>query len=84
MNSFEPSISPFSQPEIIRSVVNMALPKPPVEVPKYETDNEYATREFESGLYYAPLMEVANRPCLRDLFLDNLKRCNKKLHDVLI
>lgn len=49
-----------------------------------ETDAQYASRMIASGEYDAPLTEVADHPCLHDLFLTSLRDCNQRLYQVII
>ena len=43
---------------------------------------DYADRMMASGVYRAPLIEVANHPCLKQLFLNKLKNSDNKLYNV--
>lgn len=49
---------------------------------KTESDVDYADRMMASGVYRAPLIEVANHPCLKSLFLSKLKSSDNKLYNV--
>ena len=47
-----------------------------------ESDEEYANRMIATGAYRSPLIEVANHPVLKALFLKNLLNRDRRLHDV--
>ena len=77
-SSFQTSFTPFREHSTPSVVV-----KPSKEgSEKTESDMDYADRMMASGVYRAPLIEVANHPCLKQLFLNKLKNSDNKLYNV--
>ena len=65
-----------------RSAPSASVTSTAREPAKRELDTDYADRMMATGVYRAPLIEVANHPCLKSLFLNKLRNSDNRLYNV--